>query len=247
MSASNGCGLCKVAVNNLSVIRDNERLLDNLSFELHCGELTAIIGVNGAGKTTLVRSILGEIEHEGTVGFESHDGKKLSNITIGYVPQHLKFDTSSPISVSDFLMAARTTKSVAFFGSKKDKYSIKESLEAAGASELLNRTLGDLSGGELQRVMLAQALFPTPELLILDEPLSGVDCVGSEQFYDSITKLRKNYHISVAMVSHDLELVKQYADNVLLINKKLLCSGNVFDVFNSDEYKKTFQVGGGIK
>ncbi|MEG1436929.1 MAG: ATP-binding cassette domain-containing protein, partial [Oscillospiraceae bacterium] len=192
-------------------------------------------------------SILGEIEHEGTVGFESHDGKKLSKITIGYVPQHLKFDTGSPVSVSDFLMAARTRKAVAFFSSRKAKFGISESLEAAGASELANRSLGDLSGGELQRVMLAQALYPTPELLVLDEPLSGVDCIGSEQFYDSITKLRQNYHIAVAMVSHDLELVKQYADRVLLINKRLLCSGSVNDVFNSTEFRKTFQVGGGTK
>ena len=247
MNASNGCGLCKVSVKNLSVIRDNERLLDDISFEMHCGQMTAIIGVNGAGKTTLLRSMLGEIEHEGSVGFESHDGKKISNITIGYVPQHLNFDASSPVSVSDFLMAARTLRPVSFFGSKKDKFNIKESLASAGASELVDRTLGDLSGGELQRVMLAQALYPTPELLILDEPLSGVDCVGSEQFYDSITKLRENFHIAVVMVSHDLELVKQYADNVLLINKRLLRAGNVNDVFNSVEFRQTFQVGGGTK
>jgi len=244
MNASNGCGLCKVTVENLNVVRDKEVILKNISFDMHCGELTAFIGVNGAGKTTLLRSILGEIEHEGSVGFESHDGNKLSKITIGYVPQHLNFDTGSPISVSDFLLAARTSKPVSFFGFKKDKFDINKSLSAAGASELANRTLGDLSGGELQRVMLAQALYPTPELLILDEPLSGIDCVGSEQFYDSITNLRNNYHIAIAMVSHDLELVRQYADNVLLINKEILCYGSVDKVFNSDTYKHTFQVGG---
>lgn len=247
MDASNGCGLCKVSVKNLSVVRNKEAILKDISFDIHCGELTALIGVNGAGKTTLLRSILGEIKHDGSVGFERHDGKTLSEITIGYVPQHLNFDTSSPISVSDFLMAARTSRPVAFFSSKKDKAEIKKSLAAAGASELSDRMLGDLSGGELQRVMLAQALYPTPELLILDEPLSGVDCIGSEQFYDSITKLRKNYHIAIAMVSHDLELVKQYADSILFINKEILCSGSVDEVFSSDIFKQTFKVGSGIE
>ncbi len=244
MSAKNGCGLCKIVVENLNVTRNKEVILKDISFNMHCGELTALIGVNGAGKTTLLRSILGEIEHNGNVFFESHDGERISKITIGYVPQHLNFDTSSPISVYDFLLAARTLKPVSFWRFKKDNYHIEESLATAGASELINRTLGNLSGGELQRVMLAQALYPIPELLILDEPLSGVDCVGSEQFYDSIKRLRSDYHIAIAMVSHDLELVSQYADNVLLINKQVLCSGSADEVFNSNEYKREFQVGG---
>ena len=243
MSTGNGCGLCKVKVNNLTVVRDNEALIKDITFEMHCGELTALIGVNGAGKTTLLRSMLGEIKHEGSVGFESHDGKVLEKITIGYVPQHLDFDKSSPISVADFLLAARTRRPVAFFSSKSTK-SIDESLKTAGCEDLKHRTLGELSGGEIQRVMLAQALYPIPELLILDEPLSGVDTVGSEQFYESISNLRSNYHIAIAMVSHDLELVRKYADKVLLINKGILCQGDVNEVFNSSEFRKTFQIGG---
>lgn len=244
MKAKNGCGLCKIAVENVSVIRNKEAILNDVSFNLHCGNLTALIGVNGAGKTTLLRSILGEIEYDGNVFFEGFDGKKISKITIGYVPQHLNFDTSTPVSVYDFLLASRTKMPVSFFRPKKNTYNIEESLATAGAGELINRTLGDLSGGELQRVMLAQALYPIPELLILDEPLSGVDCIGSEQFYDSIQNLRENYHISIIMVSHDLELVKQYADDVLLLNKEVLCFGSTDEVFSSNEYKKTFQSGG---
>lgn len=244
MNAKNGCGLCKIAVENVSVVRNKEAILKDVSFNLHCGKLTALIGVNGAGKTTLLRSILGEIQHEGEVFFEGFDGKRLSKITIGYVPQHLNFDTSSPVSVHDFLQASRTIRPVSFFRPQKNSYSINESLATAGASELANRTLGDLSGGELQRVMLAQALYPTPELLILDEPLSGVDCIGSEQFYDSIQNLRENYHIAIVMVSHDLELVRQYADDVLLLNKEVLCFGSTSEVFASNAYKQTFQAGG---
>ena len=102
------------------------------------------------------------------------------------------------------------------------------------------RTLGELSGGEIQKIMLLQALYPTPELLILDEPVSGVDTVGSEQFYESIAKLRENYHIAIIMVSHDLELVKKYADKVLLVNKQVLKQGSVNEVYNSKEFRKEF-------
>ena len=91
MAYENGCGLCKIKVDGIGVKKGGEVLLSDVSFHLHCGELTALIGVNGAGKTTLVKSILGEIHHEGTVSFESHHGDKISNITIGYVPQHLDF------------------------------------------------------------------------------------------------------------------------------------------------------------
>lgn len=240
MSPKNGCGLCKVSLNNITVKRGHETLIKDISFSMSCSELTALIGINGAGKTTLLRAILDEIEHEGNVYFKSYDGKKLSKITIGYVPQHLEFDTSAPVSVSDFLTAARSNHPVYFRSSKSTLNSIKESLEIAGATELIDKNLGDLSGGELQRVMLAQALYPTPELLILDEPLSGVDTIGSEKFYESIAYLRKNYHISVLMVSHDLELIKKYADSVVLLNKKILKKGSSKEVFESKEFKRTF-------
>ena len=105
---------------------------------------------------------------------------------------------------------------------------------------LKNKTLGVLSGGEIQRVMLASALYPLPELLILDEPVSGVDLKGSEKFYEVIANLKRNYHIAIAMVSHDLGIVKEYADNVILINKSVLKSGSAEEVFSSPEFKESF-------
>ncbi len=240
MASQNGCGLCEIQVNNLSVKKGKDVLLKDVSFHLHCGELTAIIGTNGAGKTTLVKSMLGEIHHEGTVSFQAHHGEKLNNVTIGYVPQHLEFDRFAPVSVEDFLLVGRTDSPVCFFRKKSLSNKLDEALKAVGCKELKKRKLGELSGGELQRVMLANALYPLPELLILDEPVSGVDVAGSEKFYEAILNLKKNYHIAIAMVTHDLGMVKDFADNVILINKTVLKSGSAGEVFASGEFKKTF-------
>ena len=144
MASENGCGLCKISVNNLSVKKGGDTILSDVSFELHCGELTAVIGVNGAGKTTLVKSILGEIRHEGSVGFESHHGEKIDSVTIGYVPQHLDFDRSMPVSVEDFLLVGRTDSPVCFRRNKKISEELDKALEAVGCLELKNRKLGDL-------------------------------------------------------------------------------------------------------
>ncbi len=243
MSSQNGCGLCKISVKDVGVKKGKDVLLSSVSFDLFCGQLTALIGVNGAGKTTLLKSILNEIKHDGTISFESHHGEKISNITIGYVPQHLDFDRSAPVSVEDFMLIGRTNKPVCFMKDKKQIKAIDEALEMVGCSELKNKTLGVLSGGEIQRIMLASALYPLPELLILDEPVSGVDAKGSEKFYEVIANLKKNYHIAIAMVSHDLGIVKEYADNVILINKSVLKSGNAEEVFSSPEFKESFFYG----
>ena len=240
MSSQNGCGLCKISVKDVGVKKGKDVLLSSVSFDLFCGQLTALIGVNGAGKTTLLKSILNEIKHDGTVTFESHHGEKIENITIGYVPQHLDFDRSAPVSVEDFMMIGRTNLPVCFKKDKKQLKAIDEALDMVGCLHLKNKTLGVLSGGEIQRVMLASALYPLPELLILDEPVSGVDLKGSEKFYEVIADLKKNYHIAIAMVSHDLGIVKEYADNVILINKSVLRSGNAEEVFASAEFKESF-------
>lgn len=239
-----GCGLCHVKIKHLGVRRGGETILDDVSFTARCGELTALIGVNGAGKTTLLKAILGEIPHTGDVIHATHDGRSLNRITIGYVPQKLDFDTSSPVSVTDFLLAGRTDLPVWLFGRKRDRKALRETMALCGAQGLERRMLGDLSGGELQRVMLAQALYPMPELLILDEPISGVDNVGSEQFYRLIGDLIQKTHMAVLMVSHDLELMRRKADHVVLLNRRVIRSGTPKDVFASDEFRTMF--GGGL-
>lgn len=241
MAITNGCGLCSVKIKRLGVTRGHDVLLEDVTFEMHCGELTALIGVNGAGKTTLLRAILGEIRHTGSVGYASHDGRTLSDITIGYVPQTLEFDRSAPVSVLDFLLAGRTGRPVWLTHPRRETKQVRRSLEAGGCGDLAGRMLGELSGGELQRVLLAQATYPIPELLILDEPVSGVDVTGSEQFYERIAALRKQHHMAIAMVSHDLALVRRYADKVLLINKRVLRQGAPDEVFASEEFRAAFR------
>lgn len=238
-----GCGLCNIEIEHLGVRRGRDTILEDVSFTARCGELTALIGVNGAGKTTLLKAILGEIQHTGSVIYATHDGQRLNRINIGYVPQKLDFDESSPVSVSDFLLAGRTNLPVWLFGRGRDREAIRQSLELCGAQGLERRTLGDLSGGELQRVMLAQALYPIPELLILDEPISGVDNVGSERFYHLIRELIDRTHMAVLMVSHDLELMRREADHVILLKRRVVCSGKPEEVFASAEYHAMF--GGG--
>lgn len=240
MSGKRASGFCNVKIKDLCVNIRDENLLDRINIELNCGELTAIIGTNGAGKTTLLRSILGEIKHEGHVMHVDKEGNSIENIRIGYIPQYLDFDRGSPFSVLDFLTAGRTNLPVCFLNKKRLKTEIMETLKSLGCEKLIDRTLGELSGGELQRIMLAHALFPNPELLILDEPVSGVDFAGAELFYKNISELKKTYHIAIAMVSHDLSLVKHYADKVVLINKQVLKQGSVEDVFSSKEFNNTF-------
>ncbi len=240
MASENGCGLCKITVDKLGVKKGRDVILSDVSFELHCGELTAVIGANGAGKTTLVKAVINEIPHEGSVKYSSHHGDEINKITIGYVPQYLDFDRSAPITVEDFLLVGRTNSPVCFFRNKKLSSQLNEILESVGCLELKKRKLGELSGGELQRVMLANALYPLPELLILDEPVSGVDAMGSEAFYEAISNLKHNYHMAIAMVTHDLGIVKEFADNVVLINKTVLKSGTAEQVFASTEFNDVF-------
>lgn len=238
-----GCGLCSIQIHDISVTRGGDAILEHVSFDAHCGELTALIGVNGAGKTTLLKAILNEIHHTGNVRYLSHDGTILDKITVGYVPQKLEFDLGAPVSVLDFLLAGRTNRPVWLSAGKRDKAAVHALLEQCGAHGLASRTLGELSGGELQRVMLAQALYPAPALLILDEPVSGVDTLGIESFYALISRLIRNTHMAVLMVSHDLNLMRRKADKVILLHHQVLRQGTPEEVFASKEYDGLY--GGG--
>ncbi|MCI8361158.1 MAG: metal ABC transporter ATP-binding protein [Clostridiales bacterium] len=234
------CGLKCVALEQVGVKKGGQVLLDDVSLELRCGGITAVIGANGAGKTTMLRAILGDQRHTGRVLFSDHNGNEVEKIKIGYVPQKLDFDVSSPVSVTD-LFAAVGARRPAFLGPGRARRDhIRTCLEQAGCEALAGRRLGELSGGELQRIMLALALDPIPDLLILDEPVSGVDAGGLEQFYKTVSELRRHYHMAIVLVSHDLELVARYADNVALIGGRLLAYGPPDYVYAGDAFKQVF-------
>ena len=236
----NSCGLCSIEMKNISVTSGEDTLLDNVNLTFHCGELTALIGKNGAGKTTLLKTLLGERHYKGSISFTDHHGTVLPVPKIGYVPQHLDFDKSMPVSVADFIAAAKGGNAVWFGKNKKMKESIHKMLDDMECGYLADRRLGALSGGELQRVLLALATDPVPDLLVLDEPVSGVDMVGLDLFYKRIMELRDKQHMAVLLVSHDLGLIRKYADKVVLLDKTVVAEGDADEVFKTAAFKDAF-------
>ena len=236
----NSCGLCSIEMKNISVISGEDTLLDDVNLTFHCGELTALIGKNGAGKTTLLKTLLGERHYKGKISFTDHHGTVLPVPKIGYVPQHLDFDKSMPVCVSDFIAAAKRGNAVWFGKNKKMKESIQKMLDDMECGYLADRRLGALSGGELQRVLLALATDPVPDLLVLDEPVSGVDVAGLDLFYKRIMELRDKQHMAVLLVSHDLGLIRKYADKVVLLDKTVVAEGEADEVFKTEAFKEAF-------
>lgn len=237
------CGLCCTKIQNFGVVRNRTEILKDVNLHIHCGDLTAVIGSNGAGKSTLLKAILGEIPHTGEVKFLDAKNKHTGRPLIGYVPQKLDFDHGSPTSVLDVFAAMHTNKPVWFSHSRDIRENARESLACVQADHLINRRLGALSGGELQRVLLAFALNPIPDLLLLDEPVSGIDHNGLKLFYNTVSELRKNYDLSIILVSHDLNLVSQYADRIVFLDDKTVAScGSPEKVFNDPKVIDTFGI-----
>ncbi len=234
------CGLHCTKIQNISVKINHEEIIKNVSFDVHCGELTMIIGRNGAGKSTLLKALLNEVEHTGKVEFFDMKENKNKKIKIGYVPQSLNIEKNMPTTVYDMFASYISDKPVCF---KKDKQlyeQIKNALKIFGAENLIDNMVGNLSGGELQRILLAIATTPIPNLLILDEPVSGVDTNGTRDFYETLVGLKDKYDMSIILVSHDLELVKKFADKVVLLDKEILAQGTSKEVFMSKEFKEIF-------
>ena len=234
----NSCGYCCTKISNISVKRGSKQILKNVNIHIHCGKLTVIIGKNGAGKSTLLKAILGEIPHEGSITFKNKNNEE-KKIKIGHVPQKLDLE-NSPITVYDMVASFSSNKPTFLFKSKKLYEKIKEHLKDFGADNLIDRKVNRLSGGELQRVMLGMAMMSKPDLLILDEPISGIDKNGKEQFYKKIYDLKKSNDMAIILVSHDFEYVKKYADDVILLNQVIEKEGTPDEVFKSKIFIDTF-------
>lgn len=247
MSAKHGgccqngcCGLCCTKIENFGVTFGKTQVLKDVNLHIHCGELTALIGPNGAGKSTLLKSILGEVKHTGELKFMDSKGEKNEKPVVGYVPQHLSFDTGSPVSVFDLFMSSLVKAPSWLYKPKGLRKRVEESLVKVKAEHLIDRRLGALSGGELQRVLLALALEPIPHLLLLDEPVSGIDQNGLDMFYDTLKELKESYDLSIILISHDLDLVMKYADRVVLIKGTVLASGTPKEMQHNEMLLKTF-------
>lgn len=240
------CGhSCCLRIQDLCVKIGAETILHDIDLHIHCGELVCLIGPNGAGKSTLLRAVLGQQEYDGIISF-SVPGQRTRKAKIGYVPQSPAFDPADPVSVAD-LFACCMSKRPAFLGlSKSMRGKVLECLDRVHAAELIDRRVGNLSGGELQRVLLALALEPIPNILILDEPLSGVDVEGMESLMDMLDELRKTYDLSILMTTHDFGMLPRYADQVALIDHCVKSNGTPEEVLHSDAFAQVFHRKGGI-
>ncbi|HEY5585151.1 MAG TPA: metal ABC transporter ATP-binding protein [Ruminiclostridium sp.] len=236
----NCCGYCCTKIQGFSVKIGKTEILKDVSLHLHCGEMTALIGPNGAGKSTLLKAILGEIKHEGTIVFAGSSGDNVGRPVVGYVPQQLDFDTAAPVSVRNLFTACMSKKPAWHRTSQQLSQRILSCLGRVQSEGLIDKRLGALSGGELQRVLLALALEPMPQLLLLDEPVSGVDRKGLEVFYEIVSKIRKEYDLTIILVSHDLDLVQKHADRVVLLNKTVILNGPPEKVYSDKRLHETF-------
>ncbi len=210
-----------IVVSDLDVTLGGRAILTGVSMELSAGETIALIGPNGAGKTTLLRVLLGLLPYQGRVQVLGKPPEKLSRAErqqIGYVPQALQFDRTMPLLTRELLWA--------LLGERAQKpEQLRTILQAVDAIHLLDKPLRTLSGGELQRVVIAAALALQPKLLLLDEPATGIDVGVRLQFYELIERLRAEQGMGVLIVSHDLSVVSRYATRVVCIHHRLICTG----------------------
>lgn len=243
MNHKHSCGLHCLQIHDLSVTIDGRTILKNIALHAHCGELTAIIGRNGAGKSTLMKALVGELPYSGSITFSGHGGKPTPHKPrCGYVPQTLSIDRSSPTSVQDMLLCYTSRLPVFFPRRAKTIETLKAHLTAFGAENLLDKRVGELSGGELQRVLLSLATWNKPDLVLLDEPVSGIDNEGLLSFYQLMDSLREQDMLTV-LISHDLSFVKHHADRVVLLESgTVAASGTPNAVFATEAFAKAFPV-----
>lgn len=214
-----------VKLDNVCLNFNDISVLDNISFEILPGRIVTLIGPNGAGKTTLLKIILGIIRPD------SGSIRKKPGIKIGYIPQKLNLSRAIPLTVKRFLCLD------APYGDKELAGVLKQT---GLPPEILQRSVHPLSGGEMQRVMLARTLLKQPDLLVLDEPAQGLDPVGEEQFYALLDELNQTKKCAIVMVSHDLHIVMAGSHQVLCINRHICCSGAPDEIADLPGYRRLY-------
>lgn len=209
-----------LSIKDCSVKLGSNQILTSVTCSVKRGVLHALIGPNGAGKSTLIRCIMGGMPHQGEIKIHLQ-----KNSHIGYVPQLLEFDHTLPITVGDFIAIMLKNKPIFLGKGKKVRRRVIETLALTESDHLIDRLIGGLSGGELRRVLLAQALIPLPELLVLDEAASNVDEFGARIFEELLLRLKEEHKLTILMVSHDLSMIRRTADWVTGINRTVTFDG----------------------
>lgn len=216
-------------VQSVTVRRDGKALLDGVSFEVGAGTVHLLVGPNGAGKSTLFSALIGMTEFSGSIRFHFRRSGR-----IGYVPQRFGVDRTLPLTVAEFLTLPRRRWPVCFGLSSSARKKVEELLATVGLQGYSARQLGALSGGELQRVLLANAMDPVPELLLFDEPSTGLDETAVKSFEEALLSARRASNATVLMVSHDLAQARRIADCVTILNRSVLRSGTPAGVLSAD-------------
>ncbi|MES9943320.1 MAG: zinc ABC transporter ATP-binding protein ZnuC [Candidatus Thiodiazotropha sp. 6PLUC7] len=213
-----------IETKGISISRQGRSVLLNVDMRVRRGEIVTLIGPNGAGKTTLVRVMLGLLKPE------SGQVMRSPKLRIGYMPQRLSLSENMPLTVKRFLA----------LGENRKQNRLAEILDELDVGQLTEHPMQRLSGGEHQRVLLARALLREPDLLVLDEPVQGVDITGQAALYSLITRIRNRFNCGVLMISHDLHLVMANTDQVLCLNQHVCCSGHPDSVSQHPAYLELF-------
>lgn len=200
-------------VADVSVTLEGETLIEHISFDVHQGEIVTILGPNGAGKTVLLRTLLGALPHHGTIVWQK-------NLSIGYVPQRLPYVKEMPLSVRDFFTLKRPPP--------VDTGSLLE--DVGLAVDIDNKRMGDLSSGQFQRILIAWALAAEPQVLLFDEPTTGIDVTGEETVYGLLSRIHAERNLTMLLITHDLAVVHKLSSTVLCLNRRLVCQGSPIDV-----------------
>lgn len=220
-------------IQNLTVSFDADKIIDNLSFSVSKGDVIAIVGPNGAGKSVLLRTLIGLVPYLGKIEW-------LSGLKISYVPQRFNVEKNFPLTTKEF-----------FYLKSKEQGKIMSALESVGLKNkqsdmhhvkhhLLDQRLGWLSGGQLQRILIAWAILDNPDVLLFDEPTTGIDIGGEETIYNLLKKLNNEMALTILLISHDLNIVYKYADNVLCLNKEKICFGAPREVLDPQSLIKLY-------
>lgn len=228
----------------VTVRRGDVTVLRDVTAHVPPGTSTAIVGPNGAGKTSMLLALLGEIPATGEITITRDPSGRAPRI--GYVPQRLDFDRGLPLSVAEFMALARQRRPLWFGVPKATRWALTGLLGAVSADHLIDRHLGALSGGELQRVLLALALQGDPQLLVLDEPTAGLDIQGESVFCELLDRLRSERGFTQLMVSHDLATVTHHADHVICLNRGVVAEGPPREVLTQENLARAFGIHMGL-
>jgi zinc transport system ATP-binding protein len=221
-----------LSVRNVVIKYDSIAVVDDVSFEIAAGKIVMIIGPNGSGKTTLLRALAGLVPFQGEI---EYFGADLKNATgqIGYVPQRFDFDRTMPLTVREFLALSSPR---CFTGQCVHQSMYQE----IGVKDLFAKSVAKLSGGQFQRVLIARALLENPKILLLDEPASGIDMEGQQKIHQFLKKIQATNGTTIVMISHEIDLVTRLADEVLCLNRRLICQGTPQTILSSDNLNKLY-------